>query len=579
MLRWLAVALLSLTVVVAGPTGPAQALVKPPVIDGARLLGGAVEVGEGVARLKVIPGPVGAILTVGSLAWWAYNKYDTKVHAPQPGGNVDAWRTSPMPAIYPSSFNDGTIKATVASVSGRTLTLGWSCASWGYNSGSGGSTIWKCGSAVVSLGGNIGITTDQSVAKDVDCKNTTTGVHTTRALTLAGFGQGAYSVGASAPSTSYVNVANTECLSGEQIDGFRLDGRSTGTQGSGSTHRQTLPIGWGTMSGGTGWPSGQIRFDTAVIQAKCQNAATGAIQTISVTSAWGAGETLDIPSCKQRLGQDWYGIGVKVIPSDPKVDDLPLSPDVWPDWDVPDFVPEEWVPDDLTPEEDADPCHDTKEGCGLSIWIDSDPVWPGSTTRTKIDTIHNNEPSRLKCKWGTREVDWKFCIPLLPTYEPGAGTSINTDPTKPDTGTGTPTTGTGTQTLPTEAGTCMKAAWSWNPVDWVFVPVKCVLTWAFVPTTWPDWGSIPNPIPSGWVPSFPALTGGSCGVVNMPGGLNLGPLLPHAGGGKLFDTCEWAAARNVTYYGTLALLLVVVGTRGYRAVMNALGMAVEGTAV
>jgi hypothetical protein len=62
----------------------------------------------------------------------------------------------------------------------------------------------------------------------------------------------------------------------------------------------------------------------------------------------------------------------------------------------------------------------------------------------------------------------------------------------------------------------------------------------------------------------------------MPGGLNLGPLLPSAGGGKLFDTCEWSAARNVTYYGTLALMLVVVGTRGYRAVMNALGMAVEG---
>jgi hypothetical protein len=23
--------------------------------------------------------------------------------------------------------------------------------------------------------------------------------------------------------------------------------------------------------------------------------------------------------------------------------------------------------------------------------------------------------------------------------------------------------------------------WSWNPVDWVFVPVKCALEWAFVP--------------------------------------------------------------------------------------------------
>lgn len=28
---------------------------------------------------------------------------------------------------------------------------------------------------------------------------------------------------------------------------------------------------------------------------------------------------------------------------------------------------------------------------------------------------------------------------------------------------------------------CFLDAISWNPIDWVYVPVKCVLTWAFVP--------------------------------------------------------------------------------------------------
>jgi hypothetical protein len=28
----------------------------------------------------------------------------------------------------------------------------------------------------------------------------------------------------------------------------------------------------------------------------------------------------------------------------------------------------------------------------------------------------------------------------------------------------------------------MGGFWSWNPIDWVYVPVKCALLWAFVPS-------------------------------------------------------------------------------------------------
>lgn len=64
-------------------------------------------------------------------------------------------------------------------------------------------------------------------------------------------------------------------------------------------------------------------------------------------------------------------------------------------------------------------------------------------------------------------------------YPPGGGSPTTTvvrvpSPTAP---TGPPTSGPN----PTDpdAGSCIAGAWSWNPVDWVFVPVKCALSWAF----------------------------------------------------------------------------------------------------
>ncbi|MGW8593503.1 hypothetical protein ACWGLC_17580, partial [Dietzia sp. NPDC055877] len=43
-------------------------------------------------------------------------------------------------------------------------------------------------------------------------------------------------------------------------------------------------------------------------------------------------------------------------------------------------------------------------------------------------------------------------------------------------------------TDPETGKNCLGGMWSWNPVDWVFTPVKCALTWAFVPPN----GSIPS---------------------------------------------------------------------------------------
>lgn len=581
MRRLLAVFVLAISVVIVGPASPASALDWKDLtkVEKLSLYGPTVQTGKGLGKIALgatPPGRAWKILSAAALAWGAYEGADYLLNARQPGGSAADWLGEE--AAFPTTLDDGTIVASVVSVSGRVATFEIGCKSWSHVSGDPPYDIWRCSTAV-SHGGNfaIGKTTGQTHISESSCRNTTTNVVTLRQIPTMVLTHTNGIVGSGSAAGAPVTRTYTMCTTGEVVEGFRF-GPASAPNPTSSTMFQTAPIGWGTMTGTT-LPEGELTFEHAVIEAKCRNSETDEVQTIRTVSAWGDSETLVIPSCKQRLGDEWYGIGVTVIPMDPEIDDVPLDPEIWPDWDVPDFMPEEWTEGEVTPEEEADPCTGSKDGCPVTIEIDGEPVFPGSTTRTKIDTLRANDPDRVKCYIGQRQVEWKVCIPLLPGFEPGAGQSTTVDPTKPVPDTDVPpTTGTGTQPVPTEVGACMSAGFSWNPVSWVYIPVKCVLTWAFVPSSWPDWGSLPNPLPSGWVPTFPSLSGGSCGVVNMPS-LNLGPLLSGTPSGKLFDSCEWAAARNVTYYGTLALMLVVVGTRGYRAVMNALGMAVEGSVV
>jgi hypothetical protein len=117
---------------------------------------------------------------------------------------------------------------------------------------------------------------------------------------------------------------------------------------------------------------------------------------------------------------------------------------------------------------------------------------------------------QVKCKFGSYAVHVSNCEPLRKTYQ---GTQIQTypltdpqtypepapdpDPTtnpvpqpQPSTGGSTfPSTGSNPASPSTspdgstnpDSQNCFAAAWSWNPVDWVYVPVKCALIWAFVP--------------------------------------------------------------------------------------------------
>jgi hypothetical protein len=100
-----------------------------------------------------------------------------------------------------------------------------------------------------------------------------------------------------------------------------------------------------------------------------------------------------------------------------------------------------------------------------------------------------DKASKYSCVYGTHAVSLSECNAYAPTYKPTnllKGTVLG-DPTtgaelaQPADDAGT---GTGGSSGPSPADSCWSNGWASvaNPLDWVLVPVKCALTWAFVPS-------------------------------------------------------------------------------------------------
>lgn len=115
--------------------------------------------------------------------------------------------------------------------------------------------------------------------------------------------------------------------------------------------------------------------------------------------------------------------------------------------------------------------------------LDFKPELDPSKT-TPITEQTDEETGAKRCLWGTKVVASTSCdvagigpapTPTGPTTGP---TPVPTPP--PSTAPTPPPIGTGPEADPEgKAQNCISGAFTLNPVDWVYVPVKCALTWAF----------------------------------------------------------------------------------------------------
>jgi hypothetical protein len=183
---------------------------------------------------------------------------------------------------------------------------------------------------------------------------------------------------------------------------------------------------------------------TTTPTSRCSDGSTVAGQAIVYTGATPSEDLPPIlaPACP--AGTQRVGLTAPSVASDGTVVPDPLT------WTAP-AVPDAYV--DCRPGGAAAPCQVTLVKVGPDgRTVNCTGTLACPTPRTGPDP----DGSTYRCTWGPYPLPLADCD-VVPTHPP----------------------------VPrTEDGPCV-VGWSWNPVDWVLEPVKCALTWAFVPSTAP----------------------------------------------------------------------------------------------
>jgi hypothetical protein len=181
-------------------------------------------------------------------------------------------------------------------------------------------------------------------------------------------------------------------------------------------------------------------------------------------------------------------------------------------WEIPDAAREKY----------AECLGYLSNGCAISVWIDNIVCETGrEVCRDWYNNTYKYQPSRVQCKWGPYVIDMANCEPFINAFmcetglvpnpampvgsalvcvDPrGKGLPTNEEPNPgpvgppgqdgQDGGSGVPG---GSGGVPVEQGppsdpspggqNCWPTGFAvFNPVAWVLQPLKCGLSWAFVP--------------------------------------------------------------------------------------------------
>jgi hypothetical protein len=193
--------------------------------------------------------------------------------------------------------------------------------------------------------------------------------------------------------------------------------------------------------------------------------ATGAdfTQVEVVNSLDGVGNV--IPDLPCNPGESFGGADIKEVVGGNNIGTVMTIPDPYADWGA-GIVP--------AVTGDAEPLELSKSD-GAGGW-ESCFATLGLCTGWFADP---NKSENYQCTQGSLVLSLSACNAYAPTFEPG-------QPRYGDPNTGTYTPATVTDPTGTEddvGGSCWPSGWgAFNPFAWVYMPVKCALVWAFVPT-------------------------------------------------------------------------------------------------
>jgi len=248
-----------------------------------------------------------------------------------------------------------------------------------------------------------------------------------------------------------------------------------------------------------GYPKEMLNTTTTV---QCKNVESDQIVG-SVTASAQGGDRVPVPSCIRQYGPGhipWEGsvssTTAGVAGTTPQ-GTFSTDPDKYDEW--------------------RDCFGPTGLLCKTEVYVDGQRCTIGKDVCIIWWRIWRGEPERIECRFGPHSVGTEQCLPLKKAY--GTGQTISTqhdvdvitnpdlDPDAPPAPEPNPTTPPNPNpTVPTnpepqppgpnpevapeipestdpDSKNCYGDAVSWNPVQWVYIPVKCALKWAFVPKT------------------------------------------------------------------------------------------------